>query len=319
MEELIDIQQLAYFLKFSSMCWLEIRLEFVGTVIITSTCLCAIAQHNSSANISSYAGLAGLAISFTLTVTQSLHWSVRMAADLEASMVSIERVKEYSYNCLPKEGERILNQPIHFRSWPRGNIVFENVNLRYRNNLPLVLKRVSVNVPAGSRVGICGRTGAGKSSLIIALLRIVEIESGTIYIDDNDIRQVGLSFLRRNISVIPQDPILFGGTVRYNVDPFNEFKDQDIQNALDRVGLLSLNINEGTHLSEGGSNFSVGQRQLLAIARAILRNNKIVVMDEATASVDLETDFKINSLLKTSFGNSTVLIIAHRYVLDKTC
>jgi len=210
--------------------------------------------------------------------------------------------------------------------------------MRYRPGLPLVLRGLDLVIPPRCKVGIVGRTGAGKSSLMIALLRIVELDEGSIHIDGVDIRTLGLKNLRSHIAVIPQDPVLFSGSVRTNLDPFNEYADERLYEVLSRVGLYGTmeRISSGVSLTssmsggggggkrsqgvryltdnvlEGGSNFSVGQRQLLVIARALLRGAKIVVMDEATASVDADTDARIQRVMKTDFRDSTCLTVAHR-------
>ena len=230
----IDSQQHAYFLTCAAQSWLAVRLELIGTLIITFACLSAVLRKEIAGADPTFAGLAGLAISYALMVTQSLNWSVRSASDLEANMVAVERVKEYSMiNC---EGLRHTMKDEELPSdWPTGGKVeLRNVKMRYRDELPLVLKGLTLSIPAGSKVGVVGRTGktshkipvlfrndilralsvlegAGKSTLMTALLRIVEIDEGQILIDGQDIRDVGLAKLRSNIACIPQDPTLYSG------------------------------------------------------------------------------------------------------------
>lgn len=329
---MLDLQQHAYFLTTTAQCWLAIRLEMAGTLIIFSACLCVVLEHGSQGGNETFAGLAGLSISFALSVTQSLNWSVRMGSDLEAHMVSVERIKQYCK--IPSEAPHILPNDQTLQNWPsKGEIVFSSARLRYRPNLPLVLKGLDIRIPPQSKVGVVGRTGAGKSTLMTAMLRLVELSSGFIKIDGIDIRTVGLKLLRSNIAVIPQDPVLFSGTIRTNLDPFDDFSDDRLNEVLFHVGLLkaersssfhSLNSLSSNQLQqsaiksltdevyEGGSNFSVGQRQLLVIARSVLRGAMIVIMDEATASVDADTDARIQRVMRTQFKLSTCITVAHR-------
>jgi ATP-binding cassette subfamily C (CFTR/MRP) protein 1 len=206
---MLDKQQHAYYLTISAQCWLAVRLELVGTLIITFACLCSVLQHGSMGGNEAFAALAGLSISFSLSVTQSLNWSVRMASDFEANMVAVERIEQYCK--LPSEAPRTTDTDANLPpSWPsHGEIEFVAAKLRYRPGLPLVLRGLDIRIPARSKVGVVGRTGAGKSTLMMALLRIVELDSGKLLIDGVDTRTVGLAKLRSKIAVIPQDPVLF--------------------------------------------------------------------------------------------------------------
>jgi ABC-type multidrug transport system fused ATPase/permease subunit len=310
-------------------CWLAIRLELVGTLFITLACLLAVGQRAIRGADVQFAGLAGLSISYALSVTQSLNWSVRMASDLEASMIAVERIRSYCEieSEAPRDTDADKNLP---STWPTGGkIVFQTASLRYRPGLPLVLKGLDLEIPAGAKCGVVGRTGAGKSTLMVSLLRIVELDSGKVTIDGYDTKTIGLTKLRSNIAVIPQDPVLFSGTIRSNLDPFGEHSDADIFDVLTRVGLYqddkpstsatSLSSLAPNHvqsledpIKSEGSNFSVGQRQLLVIARALLSGASIVIMDEATAAVDADSDSRIQRVIRHEFANSTCITIAHR-------
>lgn len=323
---MIDDQQLAYFLTCTAQSWLAIRLELVGTLIITFASLIPVLERYFYGPDEVFAGIAGLAISYSLSVTQALNWSVRKASDLEASFVAVERIEEYSQ--LSEEGVRVAKDDSRLEEqWPsRGEIVFSNVSVSYRPGLPAILKEFSLTIPGGYKVGVCGRTGAGKSTLMATLMRLVEITSGRITIDGVNTRNIGIRLLRDRISVIPQDPLLYSGDIRNALDPCKRYDDETILMVLQKVELYSPSIDSSDHsiksrwcvkslsdqVLEGGSNFSVGQRQLLAIARSLLEKRKIVILDEATASIDPETDRFIQGILRREFVGSTCITIAHR-------
>jgi len=336
MINMLNVQQTAYHLTFASQCWISVRLEFAGTMIVMCACFVSVLSRHRGDEL--FAGLAGLSISFALSITQSLNWTVRMASDLEANMIAVERIQQY-YK-IPSEAPRLYASDDSLPTdWPQsGKIEFFDVKLRYRPGLPLVLKGLELSIPARSKVGVVGRTGAGKSTLMTALLRIVELDSGSIKIDGVDISKVGLTRLRSKVAVIPQDPVLFSGTVRSNLDPFDEHDDARLFGVLNSVGLYShmARVSSKTSLSstgsapemrggrtqpikslsdeisEGGNNYSVGQRQLLVIARAMLAKATIVIMDEATASVDADTDARIQCVLRDEFKFATCITVAHR-------
>lgn len=267
-------------------------------------------------------------LSYSLSIVQLIQFTVRQLAEVESAMNGTERVHEYT----GLEPEAPLDLGMVRPTWPeQGQITFENVTMRYRPGLPLVLNRLNLAITGGERIGIIGRTGAGKSSIISALFRLVKLAEGSITIDGVDISQIGLHELRARVSIIPQDPTFFRGTVRSNLDPFNEHTDAELWNALGQSHLMDANNatndksqeseKDGSSMSkitldgpvdEEGSNYSLGQRQLLAFARAMVRDSRIIVIDEGTSSIDTETDMKIQETIVSNFRGKTLLSIAHR-------
>ncbi|XP_041856879.1 multidrug resistance-associated protein 1 isoform X2 [Melanotaenia boesemani] len=317
-DQRVDHNQKAYFPGIIANRWLAVRLEFVGNCIVSFAALFAVIGRE---NLSP--GIMGLSISYALQLTASLTWLVRMSSDVETNIVAVEKVKEYSDT--EKEAEWKHEPPCVPSGWPTsGCIVMRGFGLRYRHDLDLAIRNISITVNGGEKVGIVGRTGAGKSSLTLGLFRIIEASEGQILIDGVDISKLGLHELRSRITIIPQDPVLFSGSLRMNLDPFDSYSDEEIWRALEFSHLKSFVSglpNKLSHeCSEGGENLSVGQRQLLCLARALLRKTKVLVLDEATAAVDMETDNLIQSTIRSQFEDCTVLTIAHRLntIMDYT-
>ncbi|KAG7314076.1 hypothetical protein KOW79_022572 [Hemibagrus wyckioides] len=289
--------------------WLAIRLESLGNLVVFFSALFAVISRDSLDS-----GLVGLSISYALNVTQTLNWLVRMTSELETNIVAVERVSEYTN--INNEAPWITDK-CPPKDWPTlGKIRFEDYKVRYRPELELVLHGITCNIEDTEKIGIVGRTGAGKSSLTNCLFRIMEAAEGRIVIDGVDISTLGLHALRSRLTIIPQDPVLFSGTLRMNLDPFEAFSDDDIWKVLELSHLkdyvVTLPAGLQHEVAEGGENLSVGQRQLLCLARALLRKSKILILDEATAAVDLETDELIQSTITREFSQCTVLTIAHR-------
>lgn len=315
-EKGLDMENRAYYMTISIQRWLAVRLDLFGNVLILGIGLFA-AGFRHTVNPAKI----GVVLSYTLSITQIFSDMVSQFAENEQNMNAVERVLHYS-ELLP-EGEFVKpDDPPP--SWPsEGMVTFSDVEMAYRPGLPLVLKGISFQVKPGEKVGIVGRTGAGKSSLLQALFRTVELQRGTIDIDGVDIRNVGLDTLRWRLALVPQDSTLFLGTLRENLDPQALCTDAELISVLQRAWLLprdgaptdpvadakfSLNATVG----DEGSNYSAGEKQLLALCRALVKNSRIIVLDEATSSVDVETDAKLQRTIQTEFGSSTLLCIAHR-------
>ena len=317
----IDQMDSAYFLTFANQRWLAVRLDGIGNLLVFTTGVLVV---TSRFNVSPSIG--GLVLSYILAIVQTIQFTVRQLAEVENNMNATERIHYYGTQLEEEAPAHLKKMP---DSWPQsGQIVFEDVQMRYRAGLPLVLQGLDFKVQGGERIGIVGRTGAGKSSVMSALFRLTELSGGSIKIDDVDIATVGLQDLRSRLAIIPQDPTLFRGTIRSNLDPFGEHSDlelwaalrkadligdeQEASQGLDAQGKNTGRIHLDSTVEEEGLNFSLGQRQLMALARALVRDSRIIVCDEATSSVDFETDQKIQRTMACGFEGKTLLCIAHR-------
>ncbi|XP_053366955.1 ATP-binding cassette sub-family C member 3 isoform X1 [Clarias gariepinus] len=314
----VDENQKSYYPGIVSNRWLGVRIEFIGNCIVLFAALFAVIGKDQLSE-----GLVGLSVTYALQVTMSLNWMVRMTSDLESNIVAVERVKEYSET--PPEAPWEVESKKPSPDWPpEGNVEFTNYSVRYREGLDLVLRKIYLRVKGGEKIGIVGRTGAGKSSMTLSLFRLLEAAEGEISIDGVKIAELGLHDLRSKLTIIPQEPVLFSGSLRMNLDPFEKYSDEEIWNALKLSHLHKFVSNQPAKLdlecSEGGENLSVGQRQLVCLARALLRKTRILILDEATAAVDLETDDLIQSTIRTQFEDCTVFTIAHRLntIMDYT-
>ncbi|XP_030761803.1 multidrug resistance-associated protein 1 isoform X2 [Sitophilus oryzae] len=308
-EHKVDLNQVCYYPSIISNRWLAVRLEMIGNLIILFAALFAVLSKDQ------LPALVGLSISYCLQITQTLNWLVRMTSDVETNIVAVERIKEYAE--VPQEAAWEIPNEVMSKSWPEtGAVAFKDFSIRYRPGLDLVLKRVNFVVKGSEKVGIVGRTGAGKSTLTLALFRIIESVEGQIQIDGVNISTIGLHTLRSRLTIIPQDAVLFSGSLRMNLDPFDTHSDEEVWRSLEQAHLKSfvkgLPAGLNHEVTEGGENLSVGQRQLICLARALLRKTKVLILDEATAAVDLETDDLIQKTIRTEFRECTVLTIAHR-------
>jgi ABC-type multidrug transport system fused ATPase/permease subunit len=292
--------------------WLTLRLDAVGILVVF---VVGILLVTSRFDVSPSIG--GVVFSYVLGIVQLLPITVRQMTNVENDMNSVERLHQYSKSL---EQEDFAGSDTIHASWPeRGEIRFENVSMRYRPELPLVLKDLSIHIKAGERVGIVGRTGAGKTSIATVLLRLTELSGGSITIDNVNIRSIALETLRSRLAVIPQDPMLFQGTIRSNLDPFDRYSDSELWSALHRARWAvtaesddKKSVDLDVTVEDEGKNFSLGQRQLLAFARVLLKDSNIVMFDEATSSIDVGTDRAIQRNMLVALSGKTVICIAHR-------
>ncbi|XP_048355473.1 ATP-binding cassette sub-family C member 9 isoform X9 [Sphaerodactylus townsendi] len=309
MLELTDTNNIAYLFLSAANRWLEVRTDYLGAFIVLTAAVASIAEGPTS-------GLMGLGLLYALTITNYLNWVVRNLADLEVQMGAVKKVNSFlNMESENYEGTMELSQVP--KDWPQeGEIKIDNLCVRYENNLKPVLKHVKAYIKPGQKVGICGRTGSGKSSLSLAFFRMVDIFDGKIVIDGIDISKLPLHTLRSRLSIILQDPVLFSGSIRFNLDPECKCTDDTLWEALEIAQLKNMvkSLPGGLDavVTEGGENFSVGQRQLFCLARAFVRRSSILIMDEATASIDMATENILQKVVMTAFAERTVVIIAHR-------
>ncbi|KAL0274896.1 UNVERIFIED_CONTAM: hypothetical protein PYX00_002924 [Menopon gallinae] len=312
-----DEHTVCSYLSNCAMRWQAIRLDSISVVVALTTSLLVVILKGEVAP-----ALAGLALAYSAQISGIFQYTIRLMSETEGRFISVERV---ILNMKQLHEETCTKKTIKVASgWPsHGTIKFQDVVLSYSRELPPVLNGISFEINSGEKIGIVGRTGAGKSSLVAAIFRLVELDSGAITIDGVDISLIPLPILRSRITVIPQDPVIFTGTLRSNLDPYNKYSDEIIWNVLKQTKLYdkvqSIPNGLSAVFGERGDVLSVGENQLLCLARALLRSSKILILDEATASVDPDTETAVQTIIDKDFKHCTILTIAHRLKTVKNC